>query len=61
MPDYELILVQGECIACARSISAPIDELRSTGVFVCPCGTLTRAAPPQVEGRPLLRIWGGRA
>jgi len=61
MRDHDLILVEGRCIACARSVSAPIDELRSTGVFACVCGALTRAAPPRVEGRSLFRGWPGKA
>jgi hypothetical protein len=57
MPDFEQSLAEGICVLCSMPVSAPIDEVRITGIFVCACGALTRAVLPAVESRPLFRAW----
>jgi hypothetical protein len=41
--DYDLILVTARCSRCGRTVSASYGELRTSGVFECVCGTMTRA------------------
>jgi hypothetical protein len=57
MPDFELSLAEGTCVLCSEPVTAPIDEVRITGIFVCACGALTRAVLPEVESRSLFRTW----
>ena len=49
--DFDHVLISIRCSNCERVISAPLVEVRETGVVGCICGTVTRARyePPVAQ------------